>query len=159
MRPKALLTVVVPLIILGGVNAGRAAGQSAQPTAADVKLFTVVAERELIGGTALSYDRHSLRNIHVVPAEHGYRIRADLSYNGGRPGWVEGEVTNGLVICLEYWNSHGLCDSPTWGRTLVDERQANRSDDQGPAQVHIQHHCPRNYHWSEYWQDCTYRGY
>jgi hypothetical protein len=41
----------------------------------------------------------------------GVSIRGNYTFNGGQSGWVRAVYARGKVLCLEFWDRQGNCDS------------------------------------------------
>jgi hypothetical protein len=112
---KLLLTcsIASQLVFAAPVSA-KSSGWSEEKGPADasqVQLLAAAVAVDARSWHSITYDRKSLRNFYRHNSIwNQLRIHADFTYNGGSPGWVDAEVIDGQVHCLEYWDSQGLCN-------------------------------------------------
>jgi hypothetical protein len=67
------------------------------------------------GWAAHIYDVGSMRGANVRSSSADgttYIARGYYTYNAGRPGWVDARVSNGRLVCIEYWNTWFGCRQP-----------------------------------------------
>lgn len=58
------------------------------------------------------YDGGSLHDVVVLKSgRDGTTLRGNYTFNGGQNGWVQAQVGAGKVLCLEYWDFAGICNS------------------------------------------------
>jgi hypothetical protein len=67
------------------------------------------------GWASHTYDLGSMRGAQIRTSSADgstYVARGYYTYNGGRQGWVDAQVSNGRLVCIEYWNSWSGCRRP-----------------------------------------------